>query len=158
MKHIQAQQRTEATLEGRGENVVPDVLVTPGTSAPQAVTNTRLPYFAGLDGLRALAVVAVLLYHAGFGLRGGFLGVETFFVLSGFLITALLLSEWRQQGKINLGAFWLRRARRLLPALFLVLLGTLVLTLILGIGRIAELRGDMLAALGYVMNWHLILS
>ena len=77
----------------------------------------RLPYLPGLDGLRAIAVIGVLLYHADLGVWGGFLGVESFFVLSGFLITALLLAEWRQNGRIELRDFWLRRARRLLPAL-----------------------------------------
>ena len=80
-------------------------------------SSNRLPYIAGLDGIRALAVLAVLCYHANYPWAlGGFLGVETFFVLSGFLITALLLGEWRASGGIDLKAFWVRRARRLLPA------------------------------------------
>jgi peptidoglycan/LPS O-acetylase OafA/YrhL/CubicO group peptidase (beta-lactamase class C family) len=123
--------------------------------APCAV---RLPYLAGLDGLRAVAVIGVLLYHADHLLRGGFLGVETFFVLSGFLITALLLAEWREQERISLTAFWLRRARRLLPALFLVLLGTMLLTIGLHIASVTTIGIDLLAALGYVMNWRLIAS
>src|SRR3954451_19002866 len=78
----------------------------------------RLSYSPGLDGLRAISVMAVLLYHADLlWIPGGFLGVEVFFVISGYLITALLLAEWRHQGTINLKDFWLRRARRLLPAL-----------------------------------------
>src|SRR5687767_13772090 len=88
---------------------------------------TRLPYLPGLDGLRGLAVVAVLLYHADLGIVGGFLGVEMFFVLSGFLITSLLFAEWQQHGRVQLAAFWVRRARRLLPALLLMLTGTLLL-------------------------------
>src|SRR3712207_750644 len=85
-----------------------------------------LPYLPGLDGLRALAVVAVLLYHAELTwLPGGFLGVEIFFVISGYLITALLLTEWRQLGRVDLKGFWIRRARRLLPALCLLLALTL---------------------------------
>ena len=75
-----------------------------------------------LDGIRAVAVVAVILYHAGFGwMHGGFFGVEVFFVVSGYLITSLLLDEHRRAGKVSLGQFWLRRARRLLPALFAML-------------------------------------
>src|SRR5512135_3191240 len=76
----------------------------------------------GLDGLRAVAVGAVLLFHGGVAsARGGFLGVDVFFVLSGYLITMLLLREQQATGRIALGAFWARRARRLLPALFVVL-------------------------------------
>ena len=120
--------------------------------------DARLSYVPGLDGLRAIAVLAVLLYHADLPVWGGFLGVETFFVISGFLITALLLGEWRQQGRISITAFWLRRARRLLPALFLMLAGTLLYTVVLLPRETAEVRGDALAALAYVMNWHLVFS
>src|ERR1700755_27190 len=76
-------------------------------------------HWGGLDGLRGIAVVAVLLYHGGVTWApGGCLGVEVVVVLSGFLITSLLLSEWTRSAAISLGAFWMRRARRLLPALF----------------------------------------
>ena len=81
--------------------------------------NTRLPYIPGLDGLRALAVIAVIAYHSEIAsVPGGFLGVEIFFVISGYLITALLLEEFNSNHRINLKQFWARRARRLLPALF----------------------------------------
>jgi peptidoglycan/LPS O-acetylase OafA/YrhL len=111
----------------------------------------------GLDGLRALAVIAVLLYHAGLSwIPGGFLGVEVFFVLSGYLITALLLAEWRAHGSVALKAFWWRRARRLLPALYLVLMATLAYAVVFVPGEVAGLRGDVLAALGYVTNWYLV--
>src|SRR5690554_5855994 len=80
-----------------------------------------LGYVPALDGLRAAAVLAVMLYHGGVSwMRGGYLVVDAFFVLSGFLITALLLEEWRRSQRIDLRAFWVRRARRLLPALGLV--------------------------------------
>src|ERR1700761_3886605 len=86
-------------------------------------TGVTLPHYGGLDGLRAIAVIAVLLYHGGVSWdQGGFLGVEMFFVLSGFLITSLLVTEWAQSATIALRAFWSRRARRLLPALFALVL------------------------------------
>ena len=114
-------------------------------------------HLAGLDGLRAIAVLAVLAYHAGFGVaQGGFLGVEVFFVISGYLITALLLGEHRSSGRIDPIRFWLRRARRLLPALFLLLIATLAVAVVAVPGEIARLRPDALAAFAYVTNWHLI--
>lgn len=111
-------------------------------------------YIPGLDGLRALAVVSVITYHLfPSGFPGGFLGVDVFFVLSGFLITTLLLRELSKTGKVSLGHFWLRRARRLLPAL-LVLIITVVPTaffvnrdLLVGIGR------QVLGALTFSTNW-----
>ena len=116
-----------------------------------------MPYSPGLDGLRALAVIAVLLYHADLAwIPGGFLGVEVFFVISGYLITALLLAEWRQRGRIDLKTFWLRRARRLLPALYVLLLVSLAFAVVFLPGEVAGLRGDVLAAFGYVTNWYLI--
>ena len=107
--------------------------------------------------MRAFAVIAVLLYHADLAwIPGGFLGVEVFFVISGYLITALLLAEWRLRGRIDLKTFWLRRARRLLPALYVLLVATLTFAVVFLPGEIAGLRGDVLAALGYVTNWYLI--
>jgi peptidoglycan/LPS O-acetylase OafA/YrhL len=113
----------------------------------------------GLDGLRAIAVLSVLLYHASFGWAlGGFLGVEVFFVISGYLITSLLLSEWRDRSAIDLRNFWLRRARRLLPALFLVLAVTTVVALVFLSDEVASLRGDVLSALAYVTNWNFVIA
>jgi peptidoglycan/LPS O-acetylase OafA/YrhL/CubicO group peptidase (beta-lactamase class C family) len=130
-----------------------------GASSGQAgQRGTGLPYLPSLDGLRALAVAAVLLYHAELGIVGGFLGVEVFFVLSGFLITALLFAEWQQRGHVQLAAFWMRRARRLLPALILMLAGTLALAWLLLPDELSGLCTDALAALGYVMNWRLVFS
>ena len=111
----------------------------------------RIP---GLDGLRGIAVAVVVLFHLG-RLQGGFLGVDLFFVLSGFLITSLLLGEVESTGTVGLGGFWSRRARRLLPALFLVLIGVSFLLLRYTIQpQRARFRGDVLATLGYVANWH----
>lgn len=121
--------------------------------------NSRLPYLPALDGLRALAVIAVLFYHAGLRwLPGGFLGVEVFFTISGYLITSLLLSEWRDTGRIILKQFWLRRARRLLPALCAVIIGALAFSVLFLPDEVASLRNDAAAAFGYSTNWYLILS
>src|SRR5215210_7710407 len=121
--------------------------------------DVRLSYLPGLDGLRAFAVIAVLLYHADLTwIRGGFLGVEVFFVISGYLITTLLLEEWRRQGRINVIGFWMRRARRLLPALYLLLVVTLAFAVVFLPGEVARLREDALAAFGYVTNWYLIVG
>jgi peptidoglycan/LPS O-acetylase OafA/YrhL/lysophospholipase L1-like esterase len=111
-------------------------------------------YMPGLDGLRAFAVVAVLLYHAELDwIPGGFLGVDVFFVISGYLITSLLLAEFRNRGGIGIGQFYLRRARRLLPALFLVLGVTSLFAVVFLPDEITKLRGDVVAALVYVTNW-----
>ncbi|MGW4463839.1 DUF459 domain-containing protein [Micromonospora sp. NPDC004704] len=114
-------------------------------------------YHPALDGVRALAVAAVLAFHGGVGaLRGGFLGVDAFFVLSGFLITSLLLTEHARTGRLALLAFWGRRVRRLLPAL-LLLLSTVVVVerWLLPTTELRALRLDTLAALGYVANWRM---
>ncbi len=115
----------------------------------------RFRYQPGLDGLRALAVIAVILYHAGFSwMRGGWVGVEVFFVVSGFLITALLLDEHDRTGTVALGQFWLRRARRLLPALIVMLAAVAGVALAVGsAGQLGQLRRDLPWALGYLGNW-----
>lgn len=112
-------------------------------------TRSGIGYYGALDGLRALAIVAVLLYHGGVvWANGGFLGVEVFFVLSGFLITSLLIAEWRGSATIALPAFWARRARRLLPALFcMVAVVGLHEALASGGSSLPGLRGDRIAAL-----------
>ena len=118
----------------------------------------RMPYLPALDGIRALAVAAVVLYHAGvFWLPAGFLGVDVFFVVSGFLITALLVAEFEREQRVDLRAFWIRRARRLLPALALVLAVTTVYAVVvLGDQLVTHLR-EVLAATVYVTNWDLII-
>ncbi|MFN8474734.1 MAG: acyltransferase family protein [Anaerolineae bacterium] len=119
----------------------------------------RLPYLPGLDGLRAVAVLAVIAYHADMGwLSGGFLGVEVFFVISGYLITSLLVAEWEQHDRIDFKSFWLRRARRLLPAVYVLIAAVLTITVLFLPDEVASLRGDAAAAVAYVTNWWLIVS
>jgi peptidoglycan/LPS O-acetylase OafA/YrhL len=129
------------------------------TEEPPRPSDNRLPYMPGIDALRAIAVLAVFFYHVGAGwMPGGFLGVDVFFVISGYLITALLLSEFGRRGHISVIAFWLRRARRLLPAVAVMIAATLLLAAIVVPEEIDRLRGDALASLFYVNNWHLILA
>ncbi|ADG06725.1 acyltransferase family protein [Kyrpidia tusciae] len=111
-------------------------------------------YMPGLDGLRALAVLAVLAYHLNPGWApGGMLGVGVFFVLSGYLITDLLAEEWRKTGRIDLRDFWMRRCRRLIPALWLLLITVILVLLFSDPGRLGSLWGDLVAAFLYVSNW-----
>jgi len=120
----------------------------------------HLGYQPALDGLRAFAVASVMLYHAGLHwVVGGYLGVDLFFVLSGFLITSLLVQEWAGNGRIDFKAFWIRRARRLLPALGVVMLGIVTYAAVFAApGEVDTIRNDGLAALGYVANWRFIFS
>ena len=111
-----------------------------------------------LDGLRGAAVAAVVAFHLGY-LDGGYLGVDLFFTLSGFLITRLLIAEHQQTGGIALGAFLGRRARRLMPALLVMLAGVALITNFWGsTSDYAKVRGDSLATLGYVANWRSVLA
>lgn len=114
-------------------------------------------YMPGIDGLRALAVLAVIAYHLHPGWApGGLLGVGIFFVLSGYLITDLLIAEWRREGRLNLKSFWLRRFRRLLPALLVLLSAVAAWIWLVDRSRLPALQGDFLAALTYVSNWWLV--
>ncbi|MEP7215385.1 MAG: acyltransferase family protein [Anaerolineaceae bacterium] len=131
--------------------------MTPVPKAPPGARQGHLPHLPGLDGLRAIAVLAVVFYHAGAGwCGGGYLGVETFFVISGYLITSLLLLEREREGCTGFRAFWLRRARRLLPALAVVVLACLGYAVVFLPTEVAGLRTDALAAAGYATNWYLI--
>jgi peptidoglycan/LPS O-acetylase OafA/YrhL len=127
--------------------------------APERSEN-RFSYYSSLDGLRALALLAIISYHFDYGwARGAYLSVDLFFILSGFLITTLLVMEWRRSDNIALGTFWARRARRLLPALLVVLAFVTVFTVLeIEPWRRADVRGDAIASLFYVANWRFIVT
>jgi peptidoglycan/LPS O-acetylase OafA/YrhL len=117
-------------------------------------------YEPSLDGLRALSVIGVLFYHGGFSwMPGGFLGVEVFFVVSGYLITSLLIGEQEKTGRIDFKNFWIRRARRLLPALFAMIVAILIWAAFFGSERdMSDLRRDVPWAFFYAGNWGQILG
>ncbi len=129
-------------------------------SRPTHRSSTSMGYQPGLDGLRAISVIAVIFYHAGFGwMHGGFLGVEVFFVVSGYLITSLLLEETAATGGVQLRQFWMRRARRLLPALFTVLIAIGVWVALFGTAQQqSDLHRDYLPGIFYFANWGQILG
>lgn len=114
-------------------------------------------YRPGLDGVRALAVALVILFHFGVaGFQGGLLGVGVFFTLSGYLITGLLVAGWQRRRSWGLNTFWLRRARRLLPAVVVVLVTCMAVVLITDRPDLPRRAVEALAALLYVANWHTI--
>ena len=122
--------------------------------------SNKMGYQPGLDGLRAISVIAVILYHAGFSwMTGGFFGVEVFFVVSGYLITSLLLDEREHSHRVSLSQFWLRRARRLLPALFTMLIAVSLWTSLFGTAeQQSTLKRDLPWSIFYVNNWSQILG
>jgi peptidoglycan/LPS O-acetylase OafA/YrhL len=121
---------------------------------PHGPPTTHLGYRPVLDGFRGLAILLVVVFNFGWGLRGGYIGVDLFFVLSGFLITSLLLEERGARGRIAFGAFYMRRALRLLPALlFLLLSFSLVSAVLISPEDARENYLASLAALFYVGNW-----
>lgn len=125
---------------------------------PEPVKRNRR-YMPGLDGLRAVAVLSVILFHLGFDWApGGMLGVGVFFTLSGYLITDILLGQLNARGRIKLGAFWLARARRLLPALFLMLAIVVAWVTIFGPAQPDEFRKGVVSAIFYVNNWQQIFA
>jgi len=125
----------------------------PGASTPAPGSSRVL----GLDGLRAFAVAVVVAFHLTPGaVIGGYLGVDVFFVVSGFIITRLLLTERARSGRIRLGAFWKRRARRLLPALVVLLLACSTAAMLVGGDVLVGLGGQLIAALTFSSNWYFI--
>ena len=115
-------------------------------------------YRPQLDGLRSVAVYLVLVFHCGVAaVAGGFIGVDVFFVLSGFLVTNVMLEEIRSTGTLSLGGFYARRVRRLLPAAVLVVVATcLAFVVVTSLTQRLEIVGDARAALLYVANWHFL--
>ena len=140
---------------------VPGTETHAGADAPDSPPGgPRLSYIPALDGIRGVAMVVIMGYHGGvfFG-RGGFYSLDTFFALSGFLITSLLVAEWQRTSSVRLRLFWARRARRLLPGLVVMLLGvSLSAAFLVPAGTYPDLRADGLASLFYVANWHFVIA
>ena len=131
----------------------------PGDAArPRAARSTRRAHIASLDGLRAVAIALVLLFHGGVGwAHGGYLGVDLFFVLSGYLIGAKLIGEQARTGTVGLARFWGGRFRRLLPALLFMLVGVALFAALVAESNAQRgIRNDVYASLAYVVNWHVI--
>ncbi len=121
---------------------------------PKTAMSLNTRYLPGLDGLRAIAVIAIIIYHLNpKWLSGGFIGVDTFFVISGYLITSLLLNEFQQNGHINLLHFWEKRIKRLLPAVLFLIASVCIYTLLFEPSIIKDVRHDAIAAIFYVSNW-----
>ena len=119
---------------------------------------SRNRYIPALDGLRTLAVAAVVLYHLGLGwAQGGMIGVTVFFVLSGYLITRILVREFIGTGRIDLARFWVRRTRRLLPLVVTVIVATAALCTVFNHVMLTKMRGDILPSLLFFNNWWQIL-
>ena len=133
------------------------------TSAPEAPAPGRhrssaWAHMPGLEGVRAIAVLAVVVFHLDESwLPGGFLGVDVFFTLSGFLITSLLLAELDASDKVDFKRFYIRRARRLLPALYLVLVATSIAAMTIAQDAASRVKEDAIAAFLYVTNWWYVL-
>ncbi|REH78188.1 acyltransferase [Staphylococcus felis] len=116
--------------------------------------NQKRRYLPGLDGFRAIAVLAIIMFHLNpLWLPGGFLGVDTFFVISGYLITSLLLSEYTQKNHIDLVQFWLRRVKRLIPAVFFMITIVVIYTILFEPQIFFSVKKDAIAAIFYVSNW-----
>src|ERR671933_791481 len=134
-------------------------MVPPATPGPgprsRREARPRVAFRPDVEGLRAVAVVLVVVFHAGLGpLSGGYVGVDVFFVISGFLITSLLVDEVRATGSISLADFYARRARRMLPAAFVVLVATLLASVaVLPALDAPAVAADVPAAALFAANW-----
>jgi peptidoglycan/LPS O-acetylase OafA/YrhL len=125
-------------------------------SSARAVSRPSL-HIPGFDGLRGVALLAVLCFHQSFTwARGGFLGVSTFFTLSGFLIGRITFLEVARSGRLDVGRFWVRRVRRLVPAALLTLVVVAALSRLVDLGPLDQIRGDLLAALAWSANWRFV--
>ncbi|MDN7306509.1 peptidoglycan O-acetyltransferase OatA [Listeria monocytogenes] len=114
-------------------------------------------YVPSIDGLRALAVIAVIAYHLNFSwAKGGFIGVDIFFVLSGYLITNILLTQWEKNQSLQLKQFWIRRFRRLIPAVYVMIVVVVIYAVFFHPEILKNLRGDAIASFFYVSNWWFI--
>jgi peptidoglycan/LPS O-acetylase OafA/YrhL len=124
------------------------------TERPPPIRTTDITHVAALDGVRALAIAVVIAYHADLvAFPGGFLGVETFFVLSGFLVSASLIAELERHGRIHIGRYFIRRVRRLAPAL-VTMLGSFAVVVLVGFpDQLSHLRRGSIGALTGSGNW-----
>lgn len=152
-QHAGSEAKSENRRYGRKESP-PSGRRTPASEQPKPGAGRYMP---GLDGLRALAVLAVIFYHLHTQWApGGLLGVTMFFVLSGYLITDILLAQWDRNGRFDMKDFWIRRAKRLLPAMLAVVLATILWSILVDRTRLPAMIGDVPAALLYYSNWWMI--
>jgi peptidoglycan/LPS O-acetylase OafA/YrhL len=150
--------RVDGESSGGARVQPPDDATQPDRSVATVSSTPAFGYLPAIDGLRALAVIAVLLFHGGV-LPGGYLGVDAFFVVSGYLITSLMLIEVDRRGRLDLRAFWYRRVRRLFPALALVLLAVaLYCVTFASRTELSRIRGDAIATVFYFANWRAIVA
>lgn len=156
-RHARAQEEPPVTAEdGLGAPAKAEARAPQGAHSkpPHATRRRSIPYMPALDGLRAFAVLAVIAYHMGLTwAQGGLLGVTVFFVLSGFLITKLLLVEISSTGRLDFKNFYLRRARRLLPAIVVVIVCVAALCTLFNHPLLTKMRPDILPSLFFFNNW-----
>ncbi len=155
----QASPTAGSTTSDTGASVAVDAGQVRTVDRTSARPSAELGYVPGFDGLRGYVLIVMLAYHHGVRwVQGGIFAVSMFFVLSGFLIASLTLSEWSRRDKVSLSKFWERRARRLLPAALVTLAAVVGLQYIFHVGSGPRFRGDLLSALFYGANWHFAYS